>query len=159
MISIQKHNPDERFPPPSRGREGDAAYDLRSAMPGEIHIAPGTATVVPTGWCWQLPPGWCGLVLSRSGWSVNASLDVVTGLLDSNYRGELHVILHNRGSETVMIKYGYRIGQLLVVPHWTGEPVEVKELPATVRGEGKFGSSGGMDDQRSGPRVGGVAAS
>ncbi len=109
-------------------------------------IGPGERALVPTGFAVALDPGWCGLILPRSGLALREGITVLNapGLIDAGYRGELQVILHNSGTESVVIERGQRIAQLLVieVSHLSFDLVD--ELPPAVddRGHQGFGSSG-----------------
>jgi dUTP pyrophosphatase len=99
---------------------------------------------VPTGLAVAIPDGHAGLVVPRSGLAARHGIGVANGpgLIDAGYRGELKVILINHGQEPVSFERGERIAQLVVVPVFVGEVVEVDELPATDRGLGGFGSTG-----------------
>ncbi len=125
-------------------RSGDAAVDLPARGPVTIEL--GCRSLVPTGFAIAIPPGWCGLILPRSGLALRHGLTVLNspGLIDSGYRGELKVMLFNSGDEAVDIERGQRIAQLLVlpIPELTFE--EVDELPPAIddRGDQGFGSSG-----------------
>jgi dUTP pyrophosphatase len=135
---------DPELPLPSKGRVGDAAFDLRARH--DVRLAPGQRTLVPTGVAIALPPGWCGLLLPRSGLALEHGLTVLNspGLVDAGYRGELQVILCNSGTEAVQVQRGQRIAQLLVQPVGAVTLVEVDELPDSHDGRGTagFGSSG-----------------
>lgn len=100
--------------------------------------------MVPTGIAVAVPDGYAGLVVPRSGIAARHGIGVVNGpgLLDAGYRGEVHVILVNHGSESFAIRRGDRIAQLVVVPVVVQEFVEVDELPPSPRGDGGFGSTG-----------------
>ena len=127
---------------PSRATDGSAGYDL-SLADGVTVKAGGTATG-RTGVHVAIPKGNVGLVFARS--SVGAKRHVVlangTGVIDSDYRGEVLVPLHNYGSEPQSLEAGERIAQMVIVPCLSSSPVMVEELPATGRGTGGFGSTG-----------------
>jgi dUTP diphosphatase len=127
---------------PSRAYAGDAGLDL-SAIEA-VELAPGEGATIGTGLAIALPERSAGLVLPRSGLASKHGIGVLNapGLIDSGYRGEVRVILHNHGSETFRVEPGMRIAQLLVVAVEDVRLVEVDELPATERGEGGHGSSG-----------------
>jgi dUTP pyrophosphatase len=135
---------DPQLPLPARGRPGDAGFDLCSRV--DVVVEAGARALVPTGVALALPPGWCGLLLPRSGLALHHGLTVLNapGLVDAGYRGELQVILLNTGAEPVALERGQRIAQLLVQPVPAVELVEVAELPVSHdgRGEAGFGSSG-----------------
>jgi dUTP pyrophosphatase len=127
---------------PSRAYAGDAGLDLSAAEPAEL--APGSRATIGTGLAIALPEGHTGLVLPRSGLASKHGIGVLNapGLIDSGYRGEVRVILHNHGSETFRVEPGMRIAQLVLVAVEDVVLVEVEELPPTERGEGGHGSSG-----------------
>jgi dUTP pyrophosphatase len=127
---------------PSRAYPGDAGLDLSADERAEL--APGERATIGTGLALALPNGRAGLVLPRSGLASRNGIGVLNapGLIDSGYRGEVRVILHNHGSETFRVDPGMRIAQLVVVAVEDVRLVEVEELPASERGEGGYGSSG-----------------
>ena len=128
---------------PRYAYEGDAGLDLRSTV--NATLKPFERMLVPCGISVAIPQGFAGLVIPRSGLAANHGLSIVNapGLIDSNYRGEIKVILINLDSQhDFEIKRGDRIAQLLLtnVPTVSLEVVEI--LPESVRGTGGFGSSG-----------------
>ena len=127
---------------PIRAYPGDAGLDL-SAIESAV-LEPGERAAVGTGLAIALPDGYAGLVLPRSGLASEHGIGVLNapGLIDSGYRGEVRVILHNHGSQTFRVDPGMRIAQLVVVGIEDVRLVEVDELPASERGEGGYGSSG-----------------
>lgn len=128
---------------PSRAYPGDAGLDLVSCERHEI--GPGERALVGTGIAVAIPEGHAGLVTPRSGLAAKSGLTIVNtpGLVDSGYRGELRVILHNTDrQEPVVVVPGMRIAQLVVVAVPESELLEVEELPASERGANGFGSSG-----------------
>ncbi len=128
---------------PERAHDGDAGLDLHAVE--AAHLAPGERTSVGTGLAVEIPPGYAGLVLPRSGLALRHGIALVNapGLIDSGYRGELRVLLLNTDREAGFeIAPGDRIAQLLITPFAGVEPVEVGELATSARGEGGFGSSG-----------------
>jgi dUTP diphosphatase len=128
---------------PQRAHEGDAGLDLFATS--EATVGPGERATVPTGIAVEIPEGYAGLVLPRSGLATRHGIALVNapGLIDSGYRGEVRVLLLNTDrTESFTIAPGDRVAQLLVVPFAEVEPVVVSELALTVRGEGGFGSTG-----------------
>lgn len=125
-------------------RAGDAASDLSSAE--SVTLAGGERAGIPTGVAVAIPTGWCGLVLPRSGLALNHGVTVLNapGLIDSGYRGEIVVILHNVGIEAVTIERGSRIAQLLITEAPSVRFTATEELPVAAddRGSAGFGSSG-----------------
>jgi len=136
------------LPLPSYATEGAAGLDLRAAVPEDapIHLAPGARAAVPTGLRLRIPDGFEGQVRARSGRALREGLAMVNapGTIDSDFRGELQVIVVNLGDAPIVIARGERVAQLVVAPV---ARVEVREVPAdalddTARGEGGFGSTG-----------------
>ena len=128
---------------PTRAYAGDAGLDLAACERHEI--GPGERALVGTGIAVAIPDGHAGFVTPRSGLAANSGITIVNtpGLVDSGYRGELRVILHNTDRrEAFVVEPGMRIAQLVVVPVSTGDVREVDELPGSERGPGGFGSSG-----------------
>jgi dUTP pyrophosphatase len=122
--------------------DGDAGVDLTSVA--EITLAPGERTLVPTGIAVAIPHGYGGFVQPRSGLAARHGITLTNspGLIDSNYRGEINIILQNTGNEDFSISLGDRIAQLVIMPVEHAEFEAVDDLPESDRGEGGFGSSG-----------------
>ena len=140
QLPIQKVRPDAVVP--SRAYAGDAGLDLAAIE--RIELGPGERAVVPTGLAVAIPDGYAGFVQPRSGPASRHGITIVNapGLVDSGYRGELMVVLHNTDrDEPFVVEAGMRIAQLVVLPIPEVELVEVEELPATERGGRGFGSS------------------
>lgn len=136
------------LPLPSYATEGAAGLDLHAAVPEDapIHLAPGARAAVPTGLRLRIPEGFEGQVRARSGRALREGLAMVNapGTIDSDFRGELQVIVVNLGDAPIVIARGERVAQLVVAPV---ARVEVREVAAdalddTARGEGGFGSTG-----------------
>jgi dUTP pyrophosphatase len=128
---------------PTRAYPGDAGLDLVACERHEL--GPGERALVGTGVAVAIPAGHAGFVTPRSGLAAEHGITIVNtpGLVDSGYRGELRVILHNTdGGEPFVVEPGMRIAQLVVVAVLHAELREVEALPASDRGEGGFGSSG-----------------
>ncbi len=134
----------EGLPLPDYASEGAAGADLRAAIETEMVLEPGERAAIPTGLVVEIPAGYEGQVRPRSGLAIEAGLTVVNapGTIDSDYRGELKVLLVNLGSEPVPIGRGDRIGQLLIAPVTRASFVESEDLSDSARGEGGFGSTG-----------------
>lgn len=132
---------DHDLPIPQRESAGAAGFDLRANTDGLV-LAPGEQALVPTGYRWQLPPGWCGQIWPRSGLAVKREADRRAGLIDADYRGEVKALIRNEGREPLAIDYGDRIAQLVIVPYYLGEPVLANVLDETERGDGGFESTG-----------------
>lgn len=134
---------DEDLGLPAYAYAGDAGLDLRSAC--DCVLNPYQRMTVPCGFSIAIPEGHCGLVLPRSGLAAKHGISIVNapGLIDSNYRGEIMVVLINLDTEQPFeIKRGDRIAQLLILQIPTVSLMTVDGLDDTARGEGGFGSSG-----------------
>jgi len=128
---------------PTRANEGDAGMDLCAAE--AARIGPGQRVGVGTGLAVEIPEGWAGMVLPRSGLALKHGIALVNspGLIDPGYRGEIRVLLLNTDATSEFkVSVGDRIAQLLLTPFSTAKPVEASALDASTRGEGGFGSSG-----------------
>jgi dUTP pyrophosphatase len=124
--------------------EGAAGMDLASAADGPISLAPGERLGVPTGWSMELPLGYEAQVRPRSGLSLRHGVTVVNapGTIDSDYRGEIVVLLVNLGQQVYTIAPGDRIAQMVIAPVSHASVEEADELSATTRGAGGFGHTG-----------------
>jgi dUTP pyrophosphatase len=129
---------------PTKTNNSDAGYDLYASE--DVKIFAGNRKIVKTGIALEIPVGYAGLIWPRSGLSVKYGLDVLAGVIDAGYRGEIMVCLLNTetpiGDEGLDIKAGDRIAQILFqpVPHF--DLVEIGELTESQRGVDGFGSSG-----------------
>jgi dUTP pyrophosphatase len=132
------------LPLPSYATAGAAGADLCAAVASELVLDPGERTAVPTGLMLEIPEGYEGQVRPRSGLAIKTGLTIVNapGTIDSDYRGELKVLLINLGSESVSIVRGDRIAQLLIAPVTRSAFIETDGVSASERGEGGFGSTG-----------------
>lgn len=136
----------EGLPPPSYASEGAAGLDLVAALPAAepVVIAPKSWAAIPTGLVFEIPRGFQGEVRPRSGLALRHAVTVLNapGTIDSDYRGEVRVLLVNLGPEPFTVTRGMRVAQLLFVPVARVVPMPVQALGATARGEGGFGSTG-----------------
>jgi dUTP pyrophosphatase len=142
-VNLRVRRLDERALLPTRAHPGDAGLDLH-ALEGAT-LEPGGRAAIPTGIAVEIPPGYAGLVLPRSGLALRHGIALVNapGLIDSGYRGEVRVLLLNTDRATPFaIAAGDRIAQLVVVRSEMVSAVEAQELSASARGPGGFGSSG-----------------
>ena len=132
------------LPAPERATAQAAGYDLRARVDETMELSPGARGVVPTGIAIALPPGFEGQVRPRSGLAMKHGLSVINapGTVDSDYRGEIRVLLINLGDQPVRIRRGDRIAQLVVQKLPEIVLREVPELPHTDRGAGGFGHTG-----------------
>ncbi len=129
---------------PEYQTSGAAGMDIRAFVPSDIKIKPGEVKLVPTGLYLEIPNGYEIQVRARSGLALKNSIGVANGIgtIDSDYRGELCVILVNFGQEEFVVKNGDRIAQMVLNKYEPIEFVVDEELSSTERGEGGFGSSG-----------------
>jgi len=130
--------------PPLYASEAAAGADLRACLDAPAEIAPAETVLIHTGLAVEIPEGCAGLVFARSGLSMKRDLAPANkvGVVDSDYRGELMVALHNHGAETRTVEPGERIAQLVLVPVLRAAFEEAESLDATARGAGGFGSTG-----------------
>jgi dUTP pyrophosphatase len=135
-----------KLPLPAYQSEGAAGLDLLAAVPEDapVVLAPGKSALIPTGLVLALPPGTEGQVRPRSGLAAKHGITVLNapGTIDSDYRGELAVLLINFGPEPFAVSAGMRIAQLVVAPVCQATLEEVPDIEHTGRGTGGFGSSG-----------------
>ncbi|HZJ28609.1 MAG TPA: dUTP diphosphatase [Solirubrobacterales bacterium] len=140
-LRFRKLEPGARLP--ERAKPGDAGLDLRALE--SVRLGPGERLPVGTGLAVEIPAGYAGLVLPRSGLALRHGIGLANspGLIDSGYRGELRVLLINHDpAEIVHLEAGDRIAQLVVVAVPECEPIEAGSLGDSERGEGGFGSTG-----------------
>jgi dUTP pyrophosphatase len=143
MVTINYKILDERVTAPSYAHAGDAGLDLRSTE--NLTIKPGQRCIVSTGVSFEIPEGFAGLVIPRSGLAAKHGISIVNapGLIDSGYRGEIKVILLNTSKdEAFEIQQNDRIAQIMFVPFCSVNLNLVDELSESERNLGGFGSSG-----------------
>lgn len=143
-VAVARTPGNDDLPLPHYATEGAAGCDLRAAVSGERVIAPDERALVPTGLRIALPPGYEAQVRPRSGLALRSPLLLpnAPGTVDSDYRGELQVLVWNAGSEPYAIRRGDRVAQLVLAPVARAEWEERAELEPTERGAGGFGHSG-----------------
>ena len=141
-VAVKKLNPRARLP--VYGSEFAAGADLCACLDAPVTIAPGETVMIHTGLAMEIPTGFAGLVYARSGLSSKRGIAPANkvGVVDSDYRGELMVALHNHGQAPQAIEDGERIAQLVITPYLTAEFLEAETLSDTARGGGGFGSTG-----------------
>ncbi len=141
-INITKLSPSAKLP--DRGSEYAAGYDLFADIKEEVKIAPHQTLMVGTGLAMEIPEGYFGGIFARSGLSAKEGLRPANcvGVVDSDYRGEVKVALHNDSEIERVVTPAEKIAQLVVVPFLAVEFTEVSELTDTDRGSGGFGSTG-----------------
>lgn len=129
---------------PTYGSEEAAGADLYACLDAPLNVEPGTTVWIPTGLAMEIPKGCAGLVYARSGMACKKGLAPANkvGVIDSDYRGPVTVVLHNHGSEAQTISHGERIAQLVITPVLTPAYEVSDDLTETDRGQGGFGSTG-----------------
>ena len=146
MLRIRRLDHSAGLPLPAYETSGSAGMDLRAAVPetDPVTLAPGARGLIPTGLMIALEPGWEAQVRPRSGLALKHGITCLNspGTIDSDYRGEVGVILVNLGQEPFVIRRGERIAQLVIAQHAQAVVIEVKTLDETARGAGGFGSTG-----------------
>lgn len=138
-LKFKKLHPDARLP--TRGSRHAAGLDLYS-IEGVV-IPPGGRAAVRTGLAAAIPAGFYGRVAPRSGLAVRHGIDVLAGVIDGDYRGEILCAIINHGEAPFVVEQGARVAQLVVEAIITPEPIWAAELDDTERGAGGFGSTGG----------------
>jgi dUTP pyrophosphatase len=132
------------LPLPAPASEGSAGLDLRAAVEDDLVLEPGERARVPTGLVLEIPFGWEGQVRPRSGLAAAYGITLTNspGTIDSDYRGEVQVLLVNHGDQPFTVHRGERIAQLVLAPVARVRVVEAERLDDTGRGDGGFGSTG-----------------
>ncbi len=132
------------IPLPCFMTEGSAGMDLRANVDEAVSLLPGTIKLVPTGISIALPQGYEAQIRPRSGLALKYGISMVNtpGTIDSDYRGEINVIMINFGKEEFIINRGDRIAQMVINKIEVPEIIEVEELDNTTRGNEGFGSTG-----------------
>lgn len=133
------------FPAPHYATDGAAAMDLCACLDEPVTLQPGERRVIPSGIAIALPSkDYVALVFARSGLGIKKGIALSNGVgvIDSDYRGECMVALHNDSSEDRIVRHGDRIAQLILLPFLPMEFEETDALPETARGAGGFGSTG-----------------
>jgi dUTP pyrophosphatase len=141
-VLIKKLNPSVQLP--SYKTNGASGMDLMAFIEKPINLEPGKSCLVPTGLSLAFPEEYEIQIRPRSGLAAKNNITVLNtpGTIDSDYRGELKIILFNHGNENFLINNNDRVAQMILTPIIKMELHETEELPETVRGEGGFGSTG-----------------
>ena len=141
-VNVRKLNPNAVLP--TYGSEFAAGADLYACIENDILVFPGETVMVGTGLAMEIPEGYAGLIYARSGIATKRGLAPANkvGVIDSDYRGEIMVSLHNHSNSAQTIADKERVAQLVITPFLKVEYTETDELSDTVRGTGGFGSTG-----------------
>ena len=131
---------DPRATLPTRGSSAAAGLDLYSIE--VVNLPSLERKLVRTGLAVAIPEGFYGRIAPRSGLATKNGIDVLAGVIDPDYRGEVQCLLHNTGNETVELPAQAKVCQLIIEKIITPDPVWAEDLPDTVRGSGGFGSTG-----------------
>ena len=140
VVKVKKLVPEGQLP--KQAKEGDAAFDLHAVV--EYDLQPGESYGVPTGIALEIPQGYEGQVRPRSGLALKSGITITNspGTIDSGYRGEVKVIVHNLGKDVFHIERGMRIAQIAIRPVPDVKFIETGDLKDSERGTGGFGSTG-----------------
>ena len=143
-VQLTRVDPNSELPIPQYATEGSAGVDLTADIQEEITLQPGASDLVPTGIMIALPQGVEAQIRPRSGLAIKFGITVLNspGTIDSDYRGEIKIILINHGKEDYTIKRGMRIAQMVISPYKTVIFEKVSSLDSTARNAGGFGSTG-----------------
>ena len=141
-IDVKKLKPNAILP--TYGSVEAAGADLYACLTEDVTIEPGASAFIPTGLAMAIPRGYAGLIYARSGLACKCGLAPANkvGVIDSDYRGEFIVVLHNHGNHAQTVAHGERIAQLVITPVLTPVYNEVSQLSDTQRDVGGFGSTG-----------------
>ena len=145
-VALKRLPEGEGLPLPAYMSANAAGADLFAALGDELTLLPGGRALVPCGFSMALPAGYEAQVRPRSGLAIRSGVTCLNapGTIDADYRGHVQVVLANLGSEPVVVRRGDRIAQLVVAPVSRAAFDLVDDLPPTERGEGGFGSTGGL---------------
>ena len=141
-VLIKKLNPEAKLP--NYKTKGSSGMDLMACLDKSIKIFPGKSAIVPTGLSIAIPDDTEVQIRPRSGLAAKSNISVLNtpGTIDSDYRGEIKIILFNHGDSEFVVNNNDRVAQMILVPILKVEFEEVKDLPNTIRGSGGFGSTG-----------------
>ena len=140
-ITVVKHGPEDI---PKYATQGSAGMDIQAAIDKPIIVKPGERILIPTGFKVEIPENFEIQVRPRSGLAIKHGISVLNspGTIDSDYRGEIGVILVNISNENFVVEDGERVAQLVIAKHEVAEWINVEDLSETKRGSGWFGSTG-----------------
>jgi len=143
-IKIKRLKTDNSIHLPAYESEGSSGMDVRASVTEPVLLNPGDIRLIPTGLAVSVPPGYEVQVRPRSGLALKHGIGMVNspGTIDSDYRGEIGIILINWGSEQFLVKGGDRIAQMIVSRVYMADLIETDDLDETSRGQGGFGHTG-----------------
>ena len=144
MIKVLIKRLNQKVKIPSYKTIGSSGVDLEAFLENPIEIDPNKSALIPTGLAIAIPEDTEVQIRPRSGLAAKSSIGVLNspGTIDSDYRGEIKIILFNHGNEKFLVNNGDRIAQMVLMPVLKFEFEETKDLPGTLRGSGGFGSTG-----------------
>ena len=144
MVKVLVKKLDSAVKLPEYKTEGASGMDLVAFLKEPINIKPKTSSLIPTGLSVAFPKNYEIQIRPRSGLAIKNNVSVLNtpGTIDSDYRGEIKVIIYNHGDESFLVNNGDRIAQMILSPVVKIELQETNNLPQTIRGEGGFGSTG-----------------
>jgi dUTP pyrophosphatase len=144
IVKVKRLHDIEDIPLPVYESQGSSGMDIRAAVKEHVLLKPGEIKLIPTGLAVSVPPGYEAQIRPRSGLALHHGIGMVNspGTIDSDYRGEISIIMINWGTEAFEIKSGDRIAQMVFSRVYRTDLVEVNDLDATSRGHGSFGHTG-----------------
>lgn len=144
IVKVKRLRPESANPLPAYMTSHSAGMDLYAELAEELVLRPGARALVPTGIAIELPDGYEAQIRPRSGLALKHGISLVNspGTIDTDYRGEIGVIVINHGADPFVLRSGERIAQMVFAPFARATLEEVNELNGTVRGEGGFGHTG-----------------
>jgi dUTP pyrophosphatase len=143
-LKIKRLEDNDDMPLPSYGSDGSSGMDIRASVKEPVVLKPGEIRLIPTGLTVSIPRGYEGQIRPRSGLALQYGMGIINspGTIDSDYRGEICIIVINWGEQPFTIRRGDRIAQMVMAKVFRAEIIEVDELDLTQRGVGGFGHSG-----------------
>ena len=144
LIKVKRLKGGEGISLPAYASDGASAMDIRAAVQEQVVLNPGEVRLIPTGLAVSVPPGYEAQIRPRSGLALRYGIGMANspGTIDSDYRGEIGLIMINWGQKPFPINRGDRIAQMLITRVYKAEMLEVTDLDQTSRGDGGFGHSG-----------------
>lgn len=143
-VKVRRLKNNEDLPLPAYESEGSSGMDIRASVKERVLLNPGEIRLIPTGLAVSVPPGYEAQIRPRSGLALHHGIGMVNspGTIDSDYRGEVGIILINWGTEPFIVRRGDRIAQMVISRVYRADLVKVDDLDATSRQEGGFGHTG-----------------